>query len=1293
MQVKQLLLTLGALATTAAYAADGKPEIIQFTQDGAVLTVSALSDNAQWAITQTAGDQDTDNPLPTGGSLIDVATGSLTTITTTSWASVSDVADNGLVVGSESSMPAYWSPETQTWTHLSLSDGYDIGALLAVTPDGRYACGYMGSSNSVYTSEPSLYDLATGEQIPLTNIPHRGMFGKVYDQVTPWAISTDGNYLLCSVACSFLGDSPTDADGNETGGMQATMWPFIYDVQAQDYTAVGFDLDKENWVFTPRDANLLQITDQFFSPSGQYVTGIAYLVNNGGDASGGSEYKVVFLYDRINDTFELYNGSSDGDFGAGAVTNDGMVIAHASADNPYPTAYVRSGKFYISFDQILSQVYGMDLADYNGDGVSGSAVGVSADGLTVAMMSYDNCYILKMPESFADAAAKVDLLSNYSLSIADGTAMTYLTDIDVLFDRSVVLNGDPASIVVTDENGDQWTTALSSTAVANDNDKKLHLSFRTKQMEANKTYTITIPAGILSLKEESSIKNLEISFSYKGRADEPLAPSRITPSDGSNLAELSSSSMIELRFRQNIKVADSFSADLYVEGQDSPLASMVAAYEDRTVYFYPATTQYLYDGSSYYVVIAAGSITDLSGAGGNEEIRINYNGAYVRTVSSDEKYVFYEDFSAQTGTWASNFMFWKTIWNEPAATPASWGFEYDSTWWTVLGDNQTDPYDQAICAHSMFSPAGTADDWMMTPRLYIPDAKCFLSFDAQSYLKSKQDVLKVYIYESDVVYNNITTDMVDALAADIRENGRLIYDVVLTPGEAEEDLEGDWQNFVFDLAEYAGKDIYVLFNNNNTDQSAIFIDNVKVERNFSFLTSLTTPESVVNQESIAIKGTITVESELDTYNDATLILLDSEGNEIDRIEESGLGLQKGDKYAFEFQNELPLEYGIINKYSLDFTLDDEQTVLELSVKNLAFEPERKVVLEEISGQDCSNCPLGFLAAEYISTIYPNNFLPVVMRCYGGDRHSTGVWADVSTYCTNVLATSSAPMGKIDRGELCSPMVTNNNAYQFTGEGLNDSSTGMPIMTWADYAVEEMNTPADGDINFSVVYDEATRTLTVPCSVRYALSSTGKNIGLFAVVVEDGVEVIQSNGFYQTEDPNLGEWGKGGSLAQAHVIYNMNHLARMPFTTAASGEYMENIDYVAGVEYSQTLTKTLAEGVIENPDNCHVVVMMIDGITGKVINANSCGFNSTTNSIGSIVATPSAISVGADNGALNVTSSQAGTVTVFAASGIAIAKAEAKAGEMVRINMGGYRGVAIVAVNTGTGVAVHKVAIR
>lgn len=62
------------------------------------------------------------------------------------------------------------------------------------------------------------------------------------------------------------------------------------------------------------------------------------------------------------------------------------------------------------------------------------------------------------------------------------------------------------------------------------------------------------------------------------------------------------------------------------------------------------------------------------------------------------------------------------------------------------------------------------------------NADYYLSFDVQSYYKSKADRLKVLVLEDDAVYSNFTTELYEKFKA----NGKVLYDEQLSPGESEE---------------------------------------------------------------------------------------------------------------------------------------------------------------------------------------------------------------------------------------------------------------------------------------------------------------------------------------------------------------------------------------------------------------------------------------------------------------------------------------------------------------------------
>ena len=179
----------------------------------------------------------------------------------------------------------------------------------------------------------------------------------------------------------------------------------------------------------------------------------------------------------------------------------------------------------------------------------------------------------------------------------------------------------------------------------------------------------------------------------------------------------------------------------------------------------------------------------------------------------------------------SNVMLYDGDGNEPVDAMKAWSFASNIPWMYAADDDYTNT---CAVSHSMYSPAGTSNDWMVTPQLYIPDGKCVLSFDAQSYRMGANDVLKVIVYASDESINELDAEIIKTMET----QGNVVVDQRLSPGIAEEVLNGDWEQFQVKLEQFAGKHVYIAFVNQNTDKSAIFVGNIQVTRNVDFLIAL-----------------------------------------------------------------------------------------------------------------------------------------------------------------------------------------------------------------------------------------------------------------------------------------------------------------------------------------------------------------------------------------------------------------------------------------------------------------------
>lgn len=1177
--MKPILYSLAACLAMSASAQD-KPEIFKlYNDDGETLMINALSDNGKYATSQSMGDQNADNPHGDGGYIVELDTRKVTKITTPSgWGDINDVADNGVVVGAYDGIPAYWTPDTDTWTSLPVPSGRGGGALIAVTPDAKYAVGYCNDPVDIFFAMPVLYDLVSGVVIDTPNLPTVDLAGLDQHQNLFYGISPDGRYILGQMSQSYL--------------MPVSLFSYVYVTDSNTWSPIGYSYNASTQKYTCLVDNLHFIDNQHFSCDGNWVTGTAYMVYNDGQSMGGTEFFSPYRYNLSTNAVEIYGADGDQGIGGDKITADGVVLGHAPYGNPYPTAMVRSGKYFIGLDQILSQVYNTTLYAHVQDNVTGAFQAISADGLTAVMVSYDNCYVIRMPESFESAASKIDLLATYTLSIPQGSSLSSINELKITFDRAVGIYNQASRIKLLDGNGQEVRSA-SGFSVAADNDHQVVIAFRTTALNDGEEYSVVIPAGMVWISDDTAITNQEITVTYVGRSADPVALTSVSPAPASAVAQLNSyPDVVNITFDTPIAVSSSARAWLYNDDTDEIVAPMLMSAQDNVLSVYPTSTYMLYKGSNYRVNIEAGAITDLTGNNPNEEINITYVGAYVRTLSTDDIYIFNsacDDYEY--------FMMWKGQWHQPAAIPASWNFTEDSAWLLVRSSDETT--DQALASHSMYTEPAQSDDWFITPQLYIPDSRVHLAFDAQSYLTNKQDTLRVYVYACDEVYNYIYNDQAEA----IRNDGDLVLCQVLTPGASQEGLEGDWTRYTVDLADYAGKNIYIAFVNHNFDQSAIFINDVQVIRDMSFLVTMLTPKAVVDQDEVAVKGILSVGSEIADYQGVEMTLHDSEGNVVASIHDAAASLKYGDAYNFEFDTPLPLMVGEENAYSIDVKSGSDAASYTFSIKDLTFLPAQKVVLEEYSGTDCSNCPLGIVAIENLKELYPDNFVPMLLRTYGSDPLGTGL----GNY-TAFLGFNAAPSARINRGPILMPTFQSANGFTFSGKGLVDED-GQDVVLWADAVQQALDAPAEAEVTLAPTYDSNTGDITVPCQVRFALNSDSRSISLMAVVLEDGLSTRQLNGYAAFDDPLLGEWGAGGMYG-SQVVRNwkIDDVVRHVVNgDAYNGEKLAESNFVAGESYEITLASQIETDLLENLDNCKVVALLIDGGTQRVINAEVAKF--------------------------------------------------------------------------------------
>ncbi|MDE6428706.1 MAG: hypothetical protein K2K59_07100, partial [Muribaculaceae bacterium] len=396
----------------------------------------------------------------------------------------------------------------------------------------------------------------------------------------------------------------------------------------------------------------------------------------------------------------------------------------------------------------------------------------------------------------------------------------------------------------------------------------------------------------------------------------------------------------------------------------------------------------------------------------------------------------------------------------------------------------------------------------------------------------------------------------------------------------------------------AGKNIYIAFVNENENQSAEFLNKVEVIHDMKFLTTITSPSAVIAAKSTPISGSITIASPLLEANKISLTLLDSEGAKVSSLEANGLELKSGQVFNFTFPDELPLKPDVANRFIINVTINGDETSSASSViKNLAFESTKRVVIEEYSGRECSNCPQGFAAMDNLERLFPERILPVVLRTYENDPLGQGMHDYTEFLGLNLMG---APSAIINRTVSCYPMVSVGTDYRFSGEGISLDGE-KESQCWLDVVNLEMETLADADIDFTATSDG--KDIIINGNARWALNTDLCNVNILAIVTEDKVESIQMNGMYMSTDPDLGEWAGDGKFATRFPTVNIDGVGRSVAGQTFNGTPgLIPSKLTAGVEYPINLSCAMPE-TIANKQNVNVILMMIDSDTDGVINAN------------------------------------------------------------------------------------------
>lgn len=506
----------------------------------------------------------------------------------------------------------------------------------------------------------------------------------------------------------------------------------------------------------------------------------------------------------------------------------------------------------------------------------------------------------------------------------------------------------------------------------------------------------------------------------------------------------------------------------------------------------------------------------------------------------------------------------------PSVDMQSLGFSVGKSWIFAFRDTNTSTNYYAGSTSS-FDPAGKADAWLVTKAIEIPDSGYVLSWKSEALDPELRDGLMVFISETG---GNPETDF----------GNTPVWEIEAEEAGPTDMIDGEWQEHSISLDQYAGKTIYIAFVNRSEDKYIICIDDILVNRPCPYTVTLDM-DAMYTGDGIVVKGHITAgDSVINNYS----IHYTAADSTVRTESYTGLNLQPGETHEFVFSDKfIPENKGVMSGIRVWANVDGLTNVgVEDSVALVDFIPVNRVLVEEGTGMWCGYCPLGMIATEYITSLYPETVIPVAV-------HNKDVLT--AAEYDEALHLSAFPSGKVNRKAETTPMGMDPvNGYRYDGPGtfLNDIE--------AEFANQACVEPS---IESAVLSGSQ---IAIKANAVFALTKANADKYRVAyILTEDSVttEYSQKNYLYSYDLPICGDFGKGGKYGQSSV-------AGLIYRDVARGIYPTFNGVESGFPATAEPNKTYTtEYVINmngiscnNPQQLYVTYVIIDGTTGYVVNS-------------------------------------------------------------------------------------------
>ena len=407
-----------------------------------------------------------------------------------------------------------------------------------------------------------------------------------------------------------------------------------------------------------------------------------------------------------------------------------------------------------------------------------------------------------------------------------------------------------------------------------------------------------------------------------------------------------------------------------------------------------------------------------------------------------------------------------------------------------------------------------------------------------------------------------------------------------------------WADRSADLNDYVGQTIYIAFHCNTPAgcEGALYIDDIKVTGTTGGVQETI---ALVNATDAIVEGEAKVKAVITAGDFTTIKAFEATltvGDQTYKQTFSGLNVTSGQSHEFEMTQAVTGEGGALVPYTLSVKMNEATASVEGEVSILKdMDITRRVVVEEMTGTWCPNCPKGIVGIREMQAAYPETFIPIAVHY--NDPMTDGV--DEYANKMNSLFEGVAPSMQMNRV----PTAVGDPTFSWMSQFYDEAQQGLPYC-----GIEATAEFTDADEMTEIRLDATVQT---------AFTSNDNPLRLAVVLVENNVQgnttgYDQLNNYAKQENEFGEEYYPFGEMGGFEEMTNPIPFSNIQYQHVARAIYddyngiEESLPAEVSVDATVPFTRTIAvPGNVLKAKNLEVIVMAIDERTGEIMNAASC----------------------------------------------------------------------------------------